>query len=41
MECDLVDEEDVDVSWYDTIADRPNPGPVRQSVESLAAGISL
>ena len=41
MECDLVDEEDVDVSWYDTIADSPNRGPVRQSVESLAAGISL
>ena len=41
MECDLVDEEDVDDSWFDTIADSPNPGPVRQSIASLAAGIAL
>jgi acetoin utilization protein AcuC len=41
MECDLVDEEDVDVGWYDTIADSPNPGPVRESVISVAAGIAL
>jgi acetoin utilization protein AcuC len=41
MECDLVDEEDVDVSWYNTLADSPNPGPVRGSVMSLAAGIGL
>ena len=40
MECDLVDEEDVDVGWYGTIADSPNPGPVRDSVKSLAAGIA-
>jgi acetoin utilization protein AcuC len=39
MECDLVDEEDVDVSWYNTIADSPNPGPVRDSVKWLAEGI--
>ena len=41
MECDLVDEEDVDVSWYNTLADTPNPGPVRESVKSLAQGIRL
>jgi acetoin utilization protein AcuC len=41
MECDLVDEEDVDVSWYETIADSPSPGPVRGSVRSLATGIGL
>ena len=41
MECDLVDEEDVDVSWYNTLADSPNTGPVRGSVMSLAAGIGL
>jgi acetoin utilization protein AcuC len=41
MECDLVDEEDVDVSWYNKLADTPNPGPVRESVKSLAHGISL
>jgi acetoin utilization protein AcuC len=41
MECDLVDEEDVDASWYNTLADTPNPGPVRESVKSLVKGISL
>jgi acetoin utilization protein AcuC len=41
MDCDLVDEEDVDVSWYNTLADSPNTGPVRGSVMSLAAGIGL
>ena len=41
MECDLVDEEDVDASWYDTIADSPNPGPVRDAVKSLADRIAL
>ena len=41
MECDLVDEEDVDASWYSTLADTPNPGPVRESVKSLAEGIVL
>ncbi len=41
MECDLVDEEDVDASWYNTLADSPNTGPVRGSVMSLAAGIGL
>jgi acetoin utilization protein AcuC len=41
MDCDLVDEEDVDVSWYNTLIDSPNPGPVRDSVMSLAAGIGL
>jgi acetoin utilization protein AcuC len=41
MECDLVDEEDVDVSWYNSLADTPNPGPVRESVKSLAQGIGL
>ena len=41
MECDLVDEEDVDASWYNTLADTPNPGPVRESVKSLAEGIVL
>ena len=39
MECDLVDEEDVDVCWFNTIADSPNPGDVRDSVKSLAGSI--
>ncbi len=36
MECDLVDEEDIDERWYNTLADTPNPGPIRDSVKSLA-----
>lgn len=39
MECDLVDEEDVDDTWFTTIEDRPNPGPVREAVKSLAGSI--
>ena len=41
MECDLVDEEDIDVRWYNTIADSPNRGPVRDPVKSLVEGIVL
>ena len=39
MECDLVDEDDIDARWYNTLADTPNPGPVRDSVKSLADSI--
>jgi hypothetical protein len=39
MECDLVDEEDLDARWFDSIADSPNPGTVRDSVKSLAGSI--
>jgi acetoin utilization protein AcuC len=39
MECDLVDEEDIDASWYNTLADIPNRGPVREPVMSLAKSI--
>ena len=39
MECDLVDEDDVDMRWFNTIADSPNPGAVRDSVKSLAGSI--
>ena len=35
MECDLVDEEDVDPSWMTTLEDPPHPGPVRDSIKSL------
>jgi acetoin utilization protein AcuC len=41
MECDLVDEEDIEDSWYNTLADTANPGPIRGSVVSLAAAIVL
>ena len=39
MECDLVDDEDVDGAWFTTMADSPYPGTVRDSVKSLADSI--
>ena len=35
MECDLLDEEDIDEQWLTTIADTPYPGPVRDEIRSL------
>ena len=37
MECDLIDEEDVDESWLTTMADSPYPGPIRDEIRSLVA----
>jgi acetoin utilization protein AcuC len=37
MECDLVDEEDVQPEWLTTLVDIPNDGPIRSEIESLAA----
>jgi acetoin utilization protein AcuC len=39
MECDLVDDEDVDETWFTTIADCPYPGPVRDSIKSIADSV--
>ena len=39
MECDLVDDEDVDGAWFTTMADSPYPGAVRDSIKSLADSI--
>lgn len=36
LECDLVDPEDVEAAWVDTLADAPRPGAVRDEVRSLA-----
>jgi hypothetical protein len=36
MECDLVDEEDVDPAWLTSMADSPYPGPVRDAIKSIA-----
>lgn len=36
LECELVDEEDIDDAWLTTMADSPYPGPVRDAVKSLA-----
>jgi acetoin utilization protein AcuC len=35
MECDLIDEEDVDEAWLTTMADTPYPGPIRDEIKSL------
>ena len=37
LECDLVDDDDVDESWFATLADAPRPGEVRAAVKSLAS----
>ena len=36
MECDLIDEEDVEEEWLTTLADSPNTGPIRDEIRSLA-----
>jgi acetoin utilization protein AcuC len=37
MECDLIDDEDVDPRWLTTLVDTPYDGVVRPEIESLAA----
>ena len=39
MECDLIDEEDVDEAWLATMADTPYPGPIRDEIKSLVGQI--
>ncbi len=36
FECDLLDEEDIDPAWFETLADTPNTGPVRDEVKQVA-----
>ncbi|MGI9232631.1 MAG: acetoin utilization protein AcuC [Woeseiaceae bacterium] len=35
MECDLVDEEDIEDQWLTTVADTPYPGGIRDEIRSL------
>jgi acetoin utilization protein AcuC len=35
LSCDLIDDEDVRISWRTTLADAPNPGPVRKEIHEL------
>ena len=37
MECDLIDEEDIEPEWLTTLVDTPYDGSVRPEIESLAA----
>ena len=36
MECDLIDDEDVNESWLTGLVDSPYDGPVREAIKSLA-----
>ncbi|MCP5083038.1 MAG: acetoin utilization protein AcuC [Alphaproteobacteria bacterium] len=33
LECDLIDEEDVEAAWLNTLVDAPSPGPIRPEVK--------
>jgi acetoin utilization protein AcuC len=35
LSCDLVDDQDVREEWRSTLADAPNPGPVRKEIHEL------
>ena len=35
MECDLIDEDDIEEQWLTSMADSPYPGPVRDEVRSM------
>lgn len=37
LECDLVDEDDVEAAWLTTLADAPRPGAIRAEVKTLAS----
>ena len=37
MECDLIDDEDVEQQWLTTLSDTPAPGSVRDEIRSLVS----
>jgi acetoin utilization protein AcuC len=39
MECDLIDEEDIEDEWLTRLVDSPYDGPVRDAIRSLAATV--
>jgi len=39
MECDLVDEEDVDEAWLTTLVDIRHTGPIRDEIKSLVTAL--
>jgi len=39
MECDLIDDEDIEPQWLTTMTDSPNPGTVRDAVKSVANAV--
>ena len=40
MECDLIDEEDVEETWLTTLVDTPGAGDVRDEIRSLAREVT-
>jgi len=40
MECELVDEDEINPEWLTVLADTPNHGPVRDKIKSLADDIT-
>jgi hypothetical protein len=40
MECDLIDEDEIDEAWLTTLADERTAGPVRDEVQSLARRVT-
>jgi acetoin utilization protein AcuC len=39
LDCDLVDEEEIDPAWHTRLADEPNPGAVRGDVAALVPAV--
>jgi acetoin utilization protein AcuC len=40
MECELLDEDEVDSDWLTGMADSPYPGPIREAIKSLADAVA-
>lgn len=40
MECDLIDDDEVDEAWLTTLVDTPDAGDVRDEIRSLAAEVT-
>ena len=36
LQCDLIEDDEIDPAWLSTLADAPRPGPVREDVRKLA-----
>jgi acetoin utilization protein AcuC len=39
LDCDLVDDDEIEEAWLTTLADAPRPGPVRPEVRALPAAV--
>ena len=39
LDCDLVDEEDRDPAWFETLLDPPSNGPIRDEIRAIARAV--